>query len=328
MVEELKKIRVLYLYKHKRSFVYRDFDFLKKYFTVKDGFFSLKKILFLPMWISKSDVVFIWFAGFHAFIGTIFARLFSKKVVVVTGGYDVAGEKEINYGLMLNPFLKLMVNFVLKRSNKILAVSHFNKKEIEKHLGIKENVEMIYNSVDAEKYYPKGKKDNSIATVGFISWDNVKRKGLDTFVKAAKFLPDVKFLVVGNASDNSIDYLKSLADKNVSFTGFVSDDELLKIYQKAKVYCQLSYYESFGMTPAEAMLCECIPVVTKRGALPEVAGDTGAFAEYNNDKSTAIAIEKALKLKKGKEARERIKKLFPTESREKKLRETIECLKE
>jgi len=29
------------------------------------------------------------------------------------------------------------------------------------------------------------------------------------------------------------------------------------------------------MALAEAMCCECVPVVTKKGALPEVVGDTG-----------------------------------------------------
>ena len=69
-------------------------------------------------------------------------------------------------------------------------------------------------------------------------------------------------------------------DRHIEFTGFVTDDELLGWYQRAKVYCQLSYYESFGMAAAEAMLCECVPVVTRKGALPEVVGETGFYVEY------------------------------------------------
>ena len=147
----------------------------------------------------------------------------------------------------------------------------------------------------------------------------------DTFVKAAKFLPETEFLLVGKSSDSSIEHLKALAGKNVSFTGFVSDEELLKIYQKAKVYCQLSYYESFGMTPAEAMLCKCVPVVTKRGALPEVVGDTGLFAEYGNEESTANSIEKALKSNEEHEKKARIHviKSFSSNERKKKLIEAV-----
>jgi len=63
---------------------------------------------------------------------------------------------------------------------------------------------------------------------------DIKRKGLETFVEAAKYLPNLKFVVVGPHYDNSIRKLKSIASGNVKFTGFVPDEELIKYYQKAK----------------------------------------------------------------------------------------------
>lgn len=77
--------------------------------------------------------------------------------------------------------------------------------------------------------------------------------------------------------DDSIDYLKSIATPNVEFTGFVAEDELIKWYQKAKVYNQPSWHEGFGISVAEAILCECIPVVSDCGALPEVVNRSRAF---------------------------------------------------
>jgi glycosyltransferase involved in cell wall biosynthesis len=313
------------VYKHNRSFVVRDLEMLKKHYKVKSYYFSFKTFFHLLSLIYKSDIVFIWFVSYHAFFSTFFAKLLLKKIVVVTGGYDVAGEKEIKYGLMLNPIFKRLVKYVLLNSDKILAVSEFNKKEIERYLGM-QNIEMIYNSIDNKKFYPQGKKQDIVATVGFITWDNVKRKGLDTFVKAAKYLPNVNFMVIGKSSDDSIDYLKSIASKNVIFTGFVSDNELLKYYQEIKVYCQLSFYESFGMTPAEAMLCECIPVVVNRGALPEVVGDTGFFVEYGDVRDTAEAIKKALISNNGKKAHDRVATMFSPEYREKKLVDVLESI--
>lgn len=319
-------MKVLYVYQHKRSFVFRDLELLSKHFDVKPFFFTFKKILNLTLELLRSDVVFIWFGSYHAFFVTLFTRIIRRPVIVVTGGYDVAGEKEIAYGLMLNPMTKLMVRYVLKRAFKILAVSEFNKKEIVKHLGIT-NSEIIYNSINAEKFYPRGKKKNSVITVGFVNWRNIKRKGFETFVKAAKYLPEIKFILIGKASDDSIDYLKKIASSNVEFTGFVSDQELLSYYQSAKVYCQLSFYESFGMAPAEAMLCECVPVVARRGALPEVAGEAGFFVPYGDEKETAEAIKKALQSKLGQKARKRIVKLFSSEMRERKLKEAVEGIK-
>lgn len=318
------RVSILYVYKHDRSFVRRDLDMLRNHFKVIPCYFNFINFFRLPILMIRSDIVFIWFASYHAFITTILAKMFSKKVIIVTGGYDVAGEKEINYGLMRNVLLKRMVKYILKNVDKILAVSEFNKKEIEKYLGIKD-AEVIYNSVDSKKFTPSGKKEKMVITVGFISRENVKRKGLETFVKAARYIPEAKFLVIGRALDDSIEHLKSISSENVEFTGFVSDGELLNYYQRAKVYCQLSYYESFGMAPAEAMLCECIPVVTDRGALPEVVGDTGFYVPYGDEKATAKAIKKALEAPEelGKKARERIVKLFSHRMREERLVRTI-----
>ena len=80
----------------------------------------------------------------------------------------------------------------------------------------------------------------------------------------------------------------------------------------------------FGMALAEAMACECIPVLTNNAALPEVVGDVGFYVPYGDEEATAEAIEEALKSDKGEEARERIKNMFPVERREKGLIQIIE----
>jgi glycosyltransferase involved in cell wall biosynthesis len=158
-----------------------------------------------------------------------------------------------------------------------------------------------------------------VITVGWINKDTIKRKGMEAFVKSARYLPHVHFVVVGGWLGDSIEYLKSIAPQNVEFTGFVSYDELMEWYQKAKFYCQLSLYESFGMALAESMCCECVPVVTNNAALPEVVGDTGFYVPYGDPEATAEAIKKAFKSGKGKEARERIENMFAIKRRESEL---------
>ena len=75
------------------------------------------------------------------------------------------------------------------------------------------------------------------------------------------------------------------------------------------------------------MLCECVPVATERGALPEVVGDTGFYAKYGDEKTTADAIKEALNSQKGEKAKERIKENFSCEAREEKLARLIEELR-
>ena len=111
------------------------------------------------------------------------------------------------------------------------------------------------------------------------------------------------------------------APENVKFTGWVSDDELLQLYQKSKVYCQLSRYEGLPNVLCEAMLCECIPVGTKYCGIPTAIGNTGFYVPWENAKATAEAVINALKTSSdlGKNARERIRQKFPSERREKEL---------
>jgi glycosyltransferase involved in cell wall biosynthesis len=110
-----------------------------------------------------------------------------------------------------------------------------------------------------------------------------------------------------------------MAGPNVKFTGYLRHEVLLPHYQKAKVYCQLSTHESFGVALAEAMSCSCVPVVTRKYALPEVVGDTGFYVPYNHPKATPEAIRKALESDKGMQARERVNRHFSLKTRERKL---------
>jgi len=73
------------------------------------------------------------------------------------------------------------------------------------------------------------------------------------------------------------------------------------------------------MSLAEAMLCKCVPVVTNRGAIPEVVGDTGFYVPYGDPKATAEGINKALNSNLGKQARQRILTHFPVQKREEEL---------
>jgi len=111
--------------------------------------------------------------------------------------------------------------------------------------------------------------------------------------------------------------LEEKKPENLRIVGRVPDSELLDLMQRSKVYVQVSAHEGFGCSIAEAMLCECVLVVTRRGAIAEVVGSCGYFVPYDNPRSTAKAIGKALDdLERGKQARQRIKKEFPLVKRE------------
>lgn len=326
-MEEKQKIRIGFVYYSNSSFVENDYEILSKHFVVNRveykrvwDAFKIAKVIF------RSDMSFSWFADGWAFLAVLFSKIFRKKSLVVVGGYDVACEPQINYGLYAkNKARQWIGKYTLNNADILLPVSEYTKTECLEHLSYPRDLHTIYLGIDTEKFKPSGDKENNLViTVGRVDWSNLKRKGIETFVESAKLISEVHFVVIGKWIDDSVNYLRSIATSNVEFTNFVSEKELIRWYQKARVYVQASLHEGFGCSVAEAMLCECIPVVTEKGALPELAGNSGFYIHYGKAEMTAEVIKKALKSDKGKEAREEIKKNFTIEKREGEIKKLIE----
>ena len=320
-----RKLKVLFVCLHFSSFIQNDLDLLKRHFDVRIGHYtglvSIPKILNGVLW---SDITFSWFADTHAFWAILLSKIFRKKSIVVVGGYEVANVPEINYGLMLSEKSARKVKYVLENADRVLTVDDSLKLEAINNARVDgKNIITVPTCYDSNIWKFDGKKEDLVITASIgNSCIRARLKGLDTFVKSAKFLPDVKFLMVG-IQGNALKELQDIAPLNLEFSDLLSQDELMLYYQKAKVYCQLSLREGLPNALCEAMLCECVPVGTERGGIPTAIGDTGFYVPYGDPKATAGAIKEALRSKKGKEARERIKKMFPIERREKEIVDII-----
>ena len=216
-----------------------------------------------------------------------------------------------------------IVNIFFYSAILITVPSTYSKNILLKYNSlIAKKLKVFPNLMDVSKYALRSidikKNKKMVLTVGNINKWYIYRKGLLIFVKSAKFLPDLEFYLVGRY-DNSISILKNEAPKNVHFMGYLSDEKLIELYNLSDVYCQLSISESFGVALAEAMLCECVPVVSDRGALPEVVGDTGFYVHELTPEETAKQIERAINSDLGKKARKRIINNFSIEKREEEL---------
>lgn len=275
------------------TFIDNDYKELQKHFEVKAYNPSLSTIEVFKL-VRWCDVILSWFANWRAIRPVVAAKILKKKVIVIAGGYDCVYAPEINYGAWTRSIDKKISQFLFASADIVLPVSNYLKEELLAKITPKET-EVVYNGVNVNKFYPQGKKiNNLVVTTCGIYENNLKRKGLADFVRTARYLPDVRFVVMGAFKDDSIDYLRSIATENVEFLGYVDDKTLLHWYQKAKVYAQLSYHEGFGVAIVESMLCECIPVISTKGALPEVAGVNSYQTMYGSPPLAAMAIEKAL----------------------------------
>jgi glycosyltransferase involved in cell wall biosynthesis len=157
---------------------------------------------------------------------------------------------------------------------------------------------------------------------------SVKRKGIQAFIEAARLVPDIPFRLSGRAMDEpAVTALISGAPANLTYLGFLDDEELLAEYRQATVYAQLSMHEGFGVALAEAMACECVPVVTRSGSIPEVVGDAGIYVDDTAPATVSAAVSQILNSDTramGRRARERVLDLFPIAKRREGLRRVVE----
>lgn len=325
--------RVFFVHTGDERFTRIDRGLLSESFAVED-FYAPRKFPadFLRYWrgVWRCDAVFCWFASWNSLWTIALARLLRKKSVLVIGGYDLANLPEAGYGHQRGGAMKFLSRLAMQLANRLMTNSHYSQKEAELNAGIpSERVRVIYHGVpDSFGALPSLPKERMALTVGKIDRPNLKRKGIEPFVRAAEHLPDVKFVVVGDWADDSIDYLHSIASPNVVFTGRVSDEELLEYYRRASVYVQASLHEGFGLSVAEAMLAGCIPVVTCVGSLPEVVGKCGIYCTSPEPLEIAKAIEAALNnsVSVRDHARKRILNNFPLEKRGRLLEEIIRSI--
>jgi glycosyltransferase involved in cell wall biosynthesis len=182
---------------------------------------------------------------------------------------------------------------------------------------------------DHEKFKPAGEKANRVLTVGYLGRNGegeVKRKGLDLFIEAARLMPNVEFMAIGITSKEALTELMGPMPSNLRIFGLIPNDQLVQFYQGAKVYCQLSMHEGLPSALCEGMLCECVPVGTNVSAITSVIGDTGFIVPTPNPQEVADTILKALSSDLGGKARQRIIENFSKEARERNLSGVIDEL--
>jgi glycosyltransferase involved in cell wall biosynthesis len=320
------RLRVLFVHisPNHPSFIQSDLDILSRHFDVRGVFYGSRRSIWAvakgTLW---ADVTFSWFAWDQAAWATRFSRILGRKSIVVIGGFDVVRMPEIPYGNLLSRNSTRRTRYAINHADRVTAISQSLKADAERLTGRKD-IEVIYLGFDANQFRPSGSKERVALTVGALNRSNLQRKGLDAFIKAAAYAPDIEFRLVGKVEPEMRRDITDHSSKNLHILGEVDFGRLLSEMQVASAYVQPSAHEGFGCSLAEAMLCECVPVISDRGAIPEVVGDTGIYVPPGNPREVAKGIEMAMDSPQlGIRARERIARLFPLENRQKRLVEIV-----
>jgi len=119
------------------------------------------------------------------------------------------------------------------------------------------------------------------------------------FNKVKKEFPKYKLLIAGSKGwyyDEIFETVEELKlAEDVKFLGYVTEDELIKLYNLAEIFVYPSIYEGFGIPPLEAMKCGCPVITSNTSSLPEVVGDAALKINPKKEKELADVIIKLLK---------------------------------
>ena len=208
-------------------------------------------------------------------------------------------------------YLNKSTEYAVKRADKIIAVSHWTKKQLVKRLGADEQkIKVIYEGISKKfihlnnsEYlrqirHKYGIKKDYILFIGTIQ----PRKNLVRLIEAFAGLKDTMKkpeLVIGGKKgwlDEAIYQApkKFGVEKQVKFIGRVAEADLAGIYKGARIFVWPSLMEGFGLPVLEAMNFG-VPVITSnRGALPEVVGEAGLLVDPEKVEEIAGAMELVL----------------------------------
>ena len=325
------KTKVLFVHNYPSKFVESDLHLLQGRYAVSE-WYQKSRLVNLPALaraISQSDLVFGWFASWHTFFPILLARMLGKPSLLVVGGYDTANVPEISYGSQRGGIKKWVSRTAMHHSSQLIVNSIATRDEAISNADIDPGrINVIYHGLKSSSSFATVPKENLAVTVGNVDRCNLKRKGLEPFVRAAGLIPEYEFVMIGAWRDDAIESLRMVAPSNVRFTGWVRDEELNKYYLRAAVYVQASRHEGFGLAVAEAMLHQCVPVVTRAGSLPEVVGEAGVYINSTEPREIAEGVRRARAMMEtlGPRARERILGEFRLGTREKLLFRTIDAM--
>ncbi|MBI5098981.1 MAG: glycosyltransferase family 4 protein [Nitrospirae bacterium] len=178
-----------------------------------------------------------------------------------------------NLSMVLNPYHGLILYlehsiFKRHRYKRIVAISNMVKKNIIENYGVSpDDIDVIYNGVDIEKFHPKNREryrretrqKHGLTDTDFVVLfvgSGFERKGVEYLIKAVESMPvSVSTLIVGKGGHRGAFKQR----QNIILCGTQKD--IHKYYAAADIFVFPTIYEPFGNVHLEA-LASGLPVIT------------------------------------------------------------------
>jgi len=203
----------------------------------------------------------------------------------------------------------------LRRADLLLAISHSSGNEAQTYLGLPaERIVTISTSADShfqERVIPEQERAELQARIG-LTGDFVlytggidHRKNIEGLIRgysllSPKLRQSLQLAIVCSVQPAERERLEALVRSQglkpheVVFTGFVSEDDLLRLYNSCKVFVFPSWHEGFGLPALEAMSCGRAVIASNSSSLPEVIGNEAALFDPRSDEALADKLGQVL----------------------------------
>lgn len=203
-------------------------------------------------------------------------------------------------------YRRLVVPKILKRCQRIITVSNYEKNNIMSKLSIpKEKMAMIYNgynewfkpTADIEHIFQRYIEEPDYFF--FLGNTDPKKNTERTLIAYAKYLErsSVKRKLLMADIDKA--YLDDIVKRNhleemmqhVVMPGYIINSDLPYIYNNAFAFLYTSLRESFGIPLLEAMACGAPVITSNTSSMPEIGGPEAILINPENpDEITDMMI--------------------------------------
>ncbi|HKK24377.1 MAG TPA: N-acetyl-alpha-D-glucosaminyl L-malate synthase BshA [Gracilimonas sp.] len=194
-----------------------------------------------------------------------------------------------------DPSYKHVVEFSIDKSDGVTAVSEYLKRETYEYFDIEQDIEVIPNFIDLDRFQKSNKShfkkaicpNDEKVVVHVSNFRKVKRvpEVITVFSKIIEAGIESKLLLVGDGPDRqkAEQQCRDLGIcEHVRFLGKL--DQVEEVLSIADLFLIPSGSETFGLAALEAMSCS-VPVISSNiGGLPEVNihGETGYLCDLDD----------------------------------------------
>jgi glycosyltransferase involved in cell wall biosynthesis len=194
-----------------------------------------------------------------------------------------------------------MTHLSVNHSGALATVSEFTRQEVVERFHVSpDRVSVIYPGINETIFPPaEGNGRPYLFFVGNLE----RRKNLTRLVEAyAQFrrssgLPHQLILagIPGFGWHQTQEAISTCGfEKDIIVPGYLSRDEVLKLYSGAAAFIFPSLYEGFGLPLLEAMSAGIPVACSSVGAVKEVAGSAALFFDPRDVEEIASAIERVV----------------------------------